>query len=73
MTAVPLVPDAGDMPAMPGATVKLIEFVGKPPLGVTVICTLPNAVPAGTGKTMALPLQELTGAEIPLKVTTPLP
>lgn len=69
VTDVPTTPDAGDIPVTDRVTVKVTPLLGTPPAGVTT--TGPVVAPAGASTVMLVPVQELTNAVVPLKVTVP--
>ncbi len=70
VTNVPTGPELGESPVMLGVTVKPTPLLDKPS---TVTTTVPVVAPAGSGVTIAVVLQFVGVAAIPLKVTVLVP
>ena len=72
VTEAPAAPEAGETAETVGVgrTVKATPLLAKPP---SVTTTLPVVAPAGTTAVMELPLQAVTVALAPLKVTVEEP
>jgi len=65
-TDAPTAPELGDKLVIAGVTVKGRPLLSTPAAETT---TFPVVAPAGTGTTIEVSLQEVTGAVVPLKAT----
>jgi len=67
---VPTGPELGLKLAINGTGAKLTPLLATPP---TVTTTVPAVAPVGMNKSMAVPLQKVDVAAVPLKVTVLVP